>query len=103
MTLKNEYLAVVFYHPEVGREKEFIKIWQEGPVKLAEELGARQISIYFRPETNDYMCTAHWPDVDTFLSHLNSPKLRPWLDKINDISREPSAHEFFRIVEERAA
>ena len=103
MDKKMSYLAVAIYHPEVGREKEFLKLWKEGPSLLTEEFDGHLVSIYFRPETNDYLATAHWPDLDTFLNYLNSPKLRPWLDKINDICREPSQHESYRIVEERAA
>jgi len=103
MSSKNGYLAVALYYPEVGREKDFIKLWQEGPCKLAEEMGAKKISIYFRPETNDYMATGHWENVDIFLKFCNSPKLAPWIEKINDICRKPCTHESFRIIEERAA
>lgn len=100
---KSGYLGVAFYHPEIGREKEFMKLWLEGPSQIAQEMGASKISIYFRPETNDYMVTAHWDSVDSYLKFFNSSKVRPFYDRINDICREPAIHESFRIVEERAA
>lgn len=103
MIQKFQYLSTAIYHPETGREKEVLKIWQEGPSKLIEQMGGRRVSLYFRPETNDYLETAHWSSVDEYLKYFNARGTRPWLDKINDISREPAIHEAYRVIQEKAA
>jgi len=57
-----QLLGVATFHVRPGKEKEFLKLLQEGPFRLCEKMGGRAPSLYFRPQSNDYVATAHWAD-----------------------------------------
>ncbi len=103
MIQKSKYLEISTFYVEVGREKEFLSLWQDGICKLTEKMGGHNVSIYFRQETNDYLFTSHWPSLDVYLKYFNSPALKEWIEKINDICMKPTTYESYKIIEERVA
>ena len=103
MANNKQLLGVTTFHVRPGKEKDFLKLLQEGPFQLCEKMGGLELSIYFRAQSNDYVATAHWNDTKAVDQYLNCKELKAWQNKATPMLRDAPTKELYEIVQERTA
>lgn len=102
MQKRNQVLGMAVYHIKPGKEKEFMKSWQEGPARICETMGGKALSLYYKSNSNDYVATAHLPTLKMAEQFANSKEVREWNQAVASMFRESPTTEVYEIFQERA-
>ena len=100
--MTKQLLGIATFHVRPGKEKEFLKCLQEGPIHNCEKMGGRGCGLYFRPQSNDYVATAHWADAKLAEQFINSKEMKEWNERAKPLLRDAPTKELYEILQERA-
>ena len=100
--MAKQLLGMATFHVRPGKEKEFLKLLKEGPLRTCEKMGAKCPSLYFRAQSNDYVATAHWVDAKQADQFMNCKEMSEWQKLATPLLRDAPAREIYEILQERS-
>jgi len=99
----DKFIVTLNYHPQEGKDDEFLALWNKTIYQVASGMGARIIAIYHKKDTDHYVATGHFSSSGLAKKFLISSELRKATDKLNKISSKPATCDLLKIIDEKAA
>lgn len=98
--MESRYIMTAVYHPKPGKEKEFLRIWEENVAPLAKRCNVVSVSMYQNEETGEFLSIGHWADMEGPERFFESAELEEVASKINAVSLIPATREMYTILKE---